>query len=315
MMEPKFDDDKLIARYLLGELPEAEQTQLEEHAFSNSDYMHHVRAVEKDLIDEYARGELSGPRREAFEQRFLASEQRRRQIEFARALMQVGGENLASASSDAAPVATTSWWSSFFFFGRKLNPAMGFALAALALLVVIGGVWLFRESARSRREQAQIQPPSAATPRAQENAAPKSTPEQRAQNEPQATPSQANQEVRQTPRPVVASLLLLPGTSRGADSHPHLIITPATSTAQLRVVLESGDEYKSYGLQLRSVSGKAVRSQAGLTAHAGPGGRAVVLTLPANLLASGDYELTLNGINEQKRAEALGYYYFSVRKE
>jgi hypothetical protein len=80
-------------------------------------------------------------------------------------------------------------------------------------------------------------------------------------------------------------------------------------------VLESGDEYKTYGLQLRTISGKVVRSQTGLSAHAVPGGRAVLLTLTANLLTTGDYELTLNGINEQQRAEPLGYYYFSVRKE
>jgi len=310
-MEPKFHDDKMIARYLLGELPEAEQTKLEEHAFSDSDYLQHVRAVEKDLMDEYARGELSGPEREAFEQRFFASAHRRRQIEFARALMQVSGESPARA----AAAATTSWWDSLFLFGRGLNPALRFALAALALFILIGGVWLFRESMRSRREQAQIQP-SEATPLVQENGTPKSNAEQHAQNEPPATTSPANRlEGRQTPPPVVASLLLLPGTSRGSEGHPHLIIAPATSTAQLRVVLESGDQYKTYDLELRTISGKAVRRQGGLTAHGGPGGRAVVLTLPANLLITGDYELTLNGINEQQRAEPLGFYYFSVRKE
>src|SRR5438105_8012330 len=312
-MEPKFHDDKMIARYLLGELPEAEQTKLEEQAFSDSDYLQQVRAVEKDLMDEYARGELSGAEREAFEQRFFASESRRRQIEFARALLQGRGESPARASAAAA---TTSWWDSLFLFGRGLNPALRFALAALALFVVIGGVWLFRESARSRREQAQIQPPSEATPPVQENATSKSNAERRAQNEPQVTPSPANRlEGRQTPPPVIASLLLLPGTSRGSEGHPHLTIAPATSTAQLRVVLESGDEYKTYGLQLRTIAGKVVRSQTGLPAHAGPGGRAVMLTLPASLLTTGDYELTLNGINEQQQAEPLGFYYFSVRKE
>ena len=310
-MEPKFHDDKVIARYLLGELPEAEQTKLEEYAFSDSDYLQQVRAVEKDLMDEYVRGELSGPEREAFEQRFFASAHRRRQIEFARALMQVSGESPARA----AAAATTSWWDSLFLFGRGLNPALRFAPAALALFILIGGVWLFRESMRSRREQAQIQP-SEATPLVQENGTPKSNAEQHAQNEPPATTSPANRlEGRQTPPPVVASLLLLPGTSRGSEGHPHLIIAPATSTAQLRVVLESGDQYKTYDLELRTISGKAVRRQGGLTAHGGPGGRAVVLTLPANLLITGDYELTLNGINEQQRAEPLGFYYFSVRKE
>jgi len=312
-MEPKFHDDKVIARYLLGDLPEAEQTQLEEIAFSDSNYLEHVRAVEKDLVDEYARGELSGAAREAFEQRFFASEERRRQIEFARALMKVVGESPARASSDAAAIP---WWGSIFFFGRGLNPSLRFALAALALFVVIGGVWLFKESMRSRREQAQIRPQSEATPGVPENATPRSTAEQRAQNNPQATPPPANRlEGRQTGQPVVASLLLLPGTSRGVESHPHLTIAPATSMVQLRVVLESGDEYKTYDLQLRTVSGKVVRSQTGLTSHAGPGGRSVVLTLPANLLTTSDYELTLNGLNEQKRSEPLGYYYFSVRKE
>ena len=110
-MEPKFHDDKVIARYLLGELPEAEQAELEEHAFSDSDYLQQVRAVEKDLMDEYARGELSGPERAAFEQRFFASAHRRRQIEFARALVQVAEESPPSASSAAA---TTSWWDSLF---------------------------------------------------------------------------------------------------------------------------------------------------------------------------------------------------------
>src|SRR2546423_14808631 len=174
-MEPKFDDDKMIARYLLGDLPEAEQTQLEEHAFSNSEYLHRVRAVEKDLIDEYARGELSGAAREAFEQRFFASECRRRKIEFARAFVQVAEESPARASSLAA---TTSWWDSLFLFGRGLKPALRFALAALALFMVIGGIWLFRESMRARREQAQIQPLSEATPPIQKNATPKSAAEQ-----------------------------------------------------------------------------------------------------------------------------------------
>src|SRR2546430_6037703 len=152
-MEPKLDDDKVIARYLLGDLSEAEQAQLEEHAFSDSDYLQQVRAVEKDLIDEYARGELSGPAREAFEQRFFASEQRRRQIEFAKAFRQVAGESPARASSDVAAAVTTSWWSSLSPFRRGPNLAFRFSLAAAALIIIIGGVWFLRE-ATSRREQA-----------------------------------------------------------------------------------------------------------------------------------------------------------------
>ena len=61
-MESQSQDDKLITRYLLGELTEDEQMKLEERAFSTADYLAASRGRRKsDLIDEYARGELSGP--------------------------------------------------------------------------------------------------------------------------------------------------------------------------------------------------------------------------------------------------------------
>jgi hypothetical protein len=309
-MEPQFQDDKLIARYLLGELSEEEQVQLEERAFSDSDYLERVRAVEKDLIDEYARGELSGSARQSFEQRFLASEPRRRQIEFAKAFDRVIGDEPAN---DAA-VATSSRWYSLVPFWRGQRLAFAFSLAVVVLLVVIGGVWLLKQRAQSQREQAQRQSPPPAAPSVQESATPKLNDEQRVRSEPQPAPSPAKQQ-DQPLHAVVASLLLMPGTSRGAESHSQLVIAPATKAAQLRVALENGDEYKTYAVELRTSSGRLILNQAGLQAHAGHGGRAVVLTLPANILTTGDYEVTLNGINDQKRAEPLGYCYFSVRKD
>jgi hypothetical protein len=310
-MEPQLQDDKLIARYLLGELSEDEQVQLEERAFSDSDYLERVRAVEKDLIDEYARGELSGSAQQSFEQRFLASEPRRRQIEFAKAFDRVIGDEPAN---DAA-LASSSRWYSLVPFWRGQRLAFAFSLAVVVLLVVIGCVWLLKQRAQSLREQAQRRSPQA-TPSVQQSTTPKLNDEQRATNEPRPVPSPAQpQDTQQPSQPVVASLFLLPGTSRGTENHSQLVITPGTKLAQLRVALEKGDEYETYALELRTSLGTLIRSQAGLLAHPGHGGRAVALTLPANILTTGNYELTLNGINDQKRAEPLGYCYFSVRKE
>jgi len=195
--------------------------------------------------------------------------------------------------------------------GPKLAYAMAFAVV---VLIAIAGFWILSRSRSPQPEQAQTQTPQA-TPPAQQTTPPVNQPEQHAQNEtptPQLSPTVGNP----TPlQPVVASLLFLPGTSRDAETAQKLVVTPAASTAQLRVVVAKGDEYKSYALELRTAGGKLVRSESGLSAHAGRAGRIVTLTLQAHQLASGDYELTLNGINEQKRAEPLGYYYFSVRKE
>jgi anti-sigma-K factor RskA len=313
-MEPQFYDDKLIASYLLGELSEEEQTRMEERAFSDSDFLEQIRAVEKDLIDEYARGELSGTVRPSFERSFLASEHRRRQIEFAKAFKQVAGQSRATALTEAATPSRRDFWLALW---RRPNPAaIGFSLAVVLLLVVIGAVLSIRQSNRRGQERAQSQPSSQPTAAVQENPQTKTTPEQLVQSGPQPAPSPENPPVaHQAPPSVVASLLLLPGTSRGAASRPQLVVSAATGTAQLRVVLQSGDEYKTYAVELRTTSGRLVRSQNGLQAHAVHGGRAVVVALPASLLATGDYELTLNGVNEQKHVEPLGYYNFSVRRE
>ena len=53
------DNEKLISQYLLGELPEEQQVEIEDRAFSDKDYLAAITTVENDLIDEYVRGELS----------------------------------------------------------------------------------------------------------------------------------------------------------------------------------------------------------------------------------------------------------------
>lgn len=332
-MQPQFHDDNLIVRYLLGELSEEEQTRLEDRAFSDIDYLEQVKAVEKDLIDEYARGELSGTALRNFERQFFASDERRGQVEFARALKQVAGESRASISSAKIPATTvglsrsrnpsaiadaTDWNAtrySWLAFWRGPRLAFGISLAAIALLIAIGAVLTYWRPATPANVQSQTTPK--ATPPVQETAAPRSTPEQLVESLPQPAPSPEKPPVTPKVAPsAVASLLLLPGTSRSAESRPQLVIHHSDSTAQLQVLLESGDDaYKAYVVALRTTSGRAIRSQSGLHARSIQGNRVVVLTLPATLLATGDYELSLSGITPESRSEPLGYYYFRVRRE
>ena len=85
-MKEKAFSEALLVRYLLGDLPEEEQVKIEDRAFQDREYLQDILAVENDLIDEYVRGELSDSERRQFEGRFLASAERRRKVEFARAL-------------------------------------------------------------------------------------------------------------------------------------------------------------------------------------------------------------------------------------
>src|SRR5829696_3803217 len=145
-------NDELIVGYLLGDLPEERQSEIEDRAFRDEQYLQEILAAESDLIDEYVRGELSGSARRQFESRFLASAERRRKVEFARALVSVAPEFAVTERSirPASAPAPVSWPNTLAVFLRGLNPAARFSLAAAALLVVIGGSWLIAESLRLR---------------------------------------------------------------------------------------------------------------------------------------------------------------------
>ena len=82
-------DEQLLADYLIGNLTEAEESRVEDRAFSDSDTLAALEDAEADLIDAYVRGSLSDAERRAFERRFLASPSRRKKVEFARALAKV----------------------------------------------------------------------------------------------------------------------------------------------------------------------------------------------------------------------------------
>src|SRR5512145_3060134 len=104
-MEQMSLDEELVVRYLLGQLPEEEQSLLEERAFSDQACIQNILAVERDLIDEYVRGELSGEERRQFEKLFQASSERRRKVEFARALTNIVSESPATESLARTAIA------------------------------------------------------------------------------------------------------------------------------------------------------------------------------------------------------------------
>jgi hypothetical protein len=88
-MAADLNNERLIARYLLGDLPEEQQVAIEDRAFADKDYLALVTAVENDLIDDYVNRDLSATERRQFETRFLASSERRKRVEFAKALARV----------------------------------------------------------------------------------------------------------------------------------------------------------------------------------------------------------------------------------
>src|SRR5262245_47518508 len=137
-MEDGSFEETVVVRYLLGDLPEEAQIQVEDRAFSDPSYLRLIEAVEADLIDAYVRGEMADPERQQFEGRFLVSPQRRKKVEFARALAQVASESkpvLAGAEEKRSTVTRVSWREAFAQIVRGRSPAFQFGMAAVVLIL------------------------------------------------------------------------------------------------------------------------------------------------------------------------------------
>jgi anti-sigma factor RsiW len=84
-MSPGFYDDQL-RQYLLGDMPPAEEQELETAFFRDSELLARVELARDDLADDYVMERLSGAAREKFERRWLAGDEGRDQLAMARAL-------------------------------------------------------------------------------------------------------------------------------------------------------------------------------------------------------------------------------------
>lgn len=323
--------EELIVRYLLGDLPEEKLAEIEDRAFQDRQFLDEILATESDLIDEYVRGGLSDSRRRLFDSRFLASAERRRKVEFARALASVTSETavVEKESLPAVARAHVSLWDSLAAFLRGLSPAARLSFATAGLLIVIGGLWAVTETIRLR---AQLQAEQQARQRDQQDMEGQLA-DERARGENLSSRLQSEREQRERSQelirelerereesatkptqPTVLSLALLPGIGRSGNNRPKLVLPQSARLVRLRIGIEPGDEYKSFRVELLTQAAEQVWSQDNLSARTVRAGRAVVLNLPTSILVAGRYELALKGITDGGKTEDVGFYYFDVVK-
>ncbi|HZS05334.1 MAG TPA: hypothetical protein VFD58_10910 [Blastocatellia bacterium] len=316
-METKEDNQELMTRYLLGEASEQEQTRVEEQYFHDPDFYLEMLVVEDELICDYERDRLPPRERELFEQYFLASSRRRRKYETTKELINLAAS--APPHDDASPARDRlSWFESLRL--RALIP--GFAVAALALALIGGTVWLAVENSRLReqlrqseaeqaalRQQAQGQERQIADARARNNQLAADVEDVRRQLE----SIKANQTPAQQPAPGLVSFILT-SLVRDPQAARPLVIPAQAETVRLRLYF-TGQLYPAYRAVIRTVSGEEVWSRSGLNGRAIKSGGEVVLNLPATLFAKRDYLLSLDGLTAAGGIDNVSQYYFRVDKK
>ena len=327
-MAANINNEKLIAQYLLGDLHEEQQVGIEDRAFQDEEYLATITAVENDLIDDYVRQELSETERRKFETKFLASAERRKRVDFARAFVKVAAESTVVAQK-AKRTSPVSWRESFEAFIRGLNPAARFAFAAAVLLILLGGAWLMTETlrlrgqltqleAKNQTERQSLQQQMETERRRNEELAARLNQEKQQREQSEESLRQFSETTETTtpaPRAIVASLTLLSGLARGEGKKPKLLLPKDARLVRLQIGIDPEEPYKTFSAELRTVAGRQIWTRDNLAASARRGARAIVLTLPATVLKPGDYELKLSGVAEGGRTEDVGFYYFAVQKK
>jgi hypothetical protein len=274
------DQEKRMVEYLLGKLSQDEQADLEAQYLADDSFFEEVLAVEDDLRDAYARGELSIEDRRAFEQRLLASAQQIEKQEFAGSLRQyiVG----ASFHSRRLESRVAKWKLRFRHLATRHRMVLIPALSATVLLLVAAGWWLAYRSGR---------PPTLT---------------------PVATTPQPHGPL-QKQEPEVVAFMLTPGSVRGSEPGlASLVIPPTVSRVRLEARFEG--DYPEYEAVLQTAEDKRVLTARNLKAQASRGGKSIFIDISSTLLSPGDYILILKGVPAAGTPETAAEYAFRVAK-
>lgn len=324
-----------IRRYLMGDLSEQEQEQVERQLLSQADYFEELLIAEEDLADDFVGGHLPAAESEKFRHRFLSVPELRQEVAFAKALHLHAAEyarHAAHRSREERPPPLLATLTAFF-----RRPAVGFALASALLLVVCAAAWMAAQNRRLRAQVEQLQarqtPTPAPTPqtdlleqlasereRGEQLAARLSSEqEQRAEAErklEEARRQQPQPRVEQSPgSSVVALLTLSPGLVRGSGPGlKRISVPPGGGRVLVRLDL-AADDYPAYRATLQTAEGRELLALSNLRALGEGGARAIVFTLPASKLAPGnDYQLLLHGKTPGGGYDGVATYNFRVVK-
>jgi hypothetical protein len=303
-------DELLLVKYLLGDLSQEEQVQVEDRAFADPDYLVVLQAVEVDLIDAYVNDELSGAQRRGFERQFLVSPERRRKVAFARDLARVAAE---AKALEVAPDLHMSAWQSFLRAVRAWNPALQFAAGLAAVVLAVGMSWLTVENITMRSRIAGLETQGREL-QTRSDELRRQLGQEQARSGSLAAQIQQPGTAARGPAPLAASLVLLPGLSRAETRREQLVLNPSAEIAHIEVQLEARDDYPRFRAELRTLSGAEVLSLGSLSRRRAAAGYAVSFDVPASALSADQYELALKGVFNDQTVQDVGYYYFSVQK-
>lgn len=273
-LAPQTEDLRL---YLLGLLPPERQPPLEERLLTDAAFYAELLIVEDELIDDYLRGEFTARERDGFESHFMNAPERQQQVRFAGAFKNYvaaqGAFNNSAASIESSPELEQKVESGKQSGGSGGNIFSRLRMRRPALAFSLAAVVLVLVCGVSWLAVRNLRP-------------------------------------RETGQ--VLTVLLTPGgaTRSGGDAQ-QVSVPTGTDALRLRLRL-TADEFQSYRATLLNAEGATISTAENLKPEQSDGGQVVVLSVPARNAPPGEYQLRLNGVYADGRAESADNYRFTI---
>ena len=281
------EDDRIIVRYLLGDLADSQAAGIEERYFLDGDFFEYVGVVEDQLIESFLNQELPPRELELFECKYLVVPELREKVTFARSLRAAVADLRAparrpAAAKDSGRQGISGSRKGWRFWLSVAAPA--FAAAGFIFLVVAWRVSRPNPSPSGRKsahdEAARSGPPGALTETA-------------------AVPGQ------------VLLAALEPGLAKGGASLPQRLVL-ASGLKEIRLELDLPgvrEESLTVRVEFWRVENEQLRlaaSREGVTTVPTLDGRTVLLSVAPADLPPGDYVVRVRTDWHTSRRRAPG---------
>ena len=302
-----------MTRYLLGDLPETEQTALEQEYFTDPEKFEEVWAAENDLVDRYVRGRLSRAERKLFERNYLQSPKHRERVAIARKLLEAVDRPVAEGWG-APRVASTAPSRLMERLNTLLTPRF-LAPSAAFLLLLSALSWLLVERSRLNEELGKAQSRLSDQQRLDREIMDQLAAEREQSGKLKSDLDRALETLAQMPSltaPSILSFLLRPMLTPRGEGETQLPITISRKTdlVRLQMKIEKGDS-RRFQATVRQVGGPPVWNQRLLKPRSG----VITVNVPAGKLPVEDYILTLSATTAAGETEEINRYAFRVLRK
>ena len=308
-------DQALLVRYLLDASSDEEKVRVEQEFFGSDEAFGRLCEIEDDLLTKYQQGRLTAEERAQVESAYRHPPRRDRLL-FHAALKEVVSTLPAvtsgkGRSEDARPAGWRRW--------LTVEPlAARWTLAATAALLVVAVSGLAWQARRLRADLDVARKDKEAFQRASEAAAQRTADLEGKASQPIASPPGTQPSppppAPSASQPLVVAFALSPELTRGAPEPTRLLVPRAAEAIRFQLDVETAAEYTNFRVELRTASGDLAWGPEARRPQTTRSGRVVTLTIPADLVADGEYEAILRGAIRNGPFEDAAHYYFGVTR-